>query len=62
MEVEVTGDRVCVSVDLRDDETVNEARNISLTLQTEDSRVTTGPPVILTSLNDDGRGTSTAVS
>ena len=46
---------VCVSVNLRDDQDVNEDRNISLSLKTEDTRVSTGPSATLAVFNDDGK-------
>ena len=53
--VEVTegSEKTCVDVDLRDDEAVNEPRNITLSLHTDDIRISTGPSAIITTLNDD---------
>ena len=50
-----TSERVCVRVDLKDDEIVDVDKNISLSLQTDGSRISTGPSVILTVINDDGK-------
>ena len=50
-----TSERVCVTVDLKNDEIVDVDKNISLSLQTDDSRISTGSSVILTVVNDDGK-------
>lgn len=52
--VRVAGVPVCVSVVLRDDGAVNEEMNITLSLQADDDRVFTGPPAVITVLDDDG--------
>ena len=51
----VAGSSVCVDVDLRNDEVVNEPRNISLSLRTSNVSVSTGPSAIITTLNDDSK-------
>lgn len=56
--VSESGVDVCVSVDLKDDKVVDKfmQRNISLSLQTNDStRIYTGPSIFLTVDDDDGK-------
>ena len=47
---------VCVNVSLRNDAAVNEAvaRTVFLTLGSDNDLVSTGPPAIITVLDDDG--------
>ena len=45
----------CVSIEIRDDEAVSNAANISLTLRAENDRVSTGPVAMITVLDDDGQ-------
>ena len=54
VEVSVAGDSVCVSVEIVDDSAVSGTTNISLSLQSNSARVTTGPPVVLSILDNDG--------
>lgn len=49
-----SGSAVCVTVSLRNDVTVNEARTILLTLGSDNDLVFPGPPAIITVLDDDG--------